>query len=176
MTIPRLPRINVGGTPTAAGYNRAVAEIERAHRLRGIAPLQVQFDATGFTLYLDTTTVLSWTLPDGTTLEEYIASSAGSSLTVAEEDGSPSYTDTTTLIVNQDEGLTLSQPGTGQVMVSNACLVRASLTDTTPNYLAGKLAVVNGILSDLLGGGGDESIRLQLDWPRMRRYVSYRGI
>lgn len=118
--------------------------IEKLSRVDAFPPLIRIQDAIGTHFVLDTTTVLSWTLPDGTTLEDYIAYSAGSSLTVEEEDGSPSYADTTTLIVNQDEGLTLSQPGTGQVMVSNACLVRVSATDTTPDYLANKITYQSG--------------------------------
>lgn len=150
--------------------------IEKLSRVFAHPPLIRIQDALGTHFIIDTTTVLDWPLPDGTTLEDYIASSLGGSLTLEEDDGSPSYAAITTIIVNQDEGLTLSQPGTGQVLVSNACLVRASVTDTTPKYLTDKLAVANGILSNLSGGGGDEFMLLGLDWPRVRRYVSYRGI
>lgn len=45
---------------------------------------------------------------------------AGASLTVAEEDGTPSYTGITTLLVNQATGLTVTQPSAGVAQIDAA--------------------------------------------------------
>lgn len=68
------------------------------------------------------------------------AGSGASGVTVQEQDGSPSYTSTTTIQVNQDDGLRVTQPGANTALIS---IVDAS--GATPGIINGTTQTMAGV-------------------------------
>ncbi len=66
------------------------------------------------------------------TYEFLLMPTGGSSLTVKESDGTPSYSDITSLEFDQDDGFSLSQPGANRAKVNYGITVKES--DGSPSY------------------------------------------
>lgn len=100
-------------------------------------------DATKLTSATSGPARILWTETGGTGTQACLLmlgdSSAGTSLTVKESDGSPSYANVSSLEVDQAQGGVITQPGANRVKLSwgSASLTTPGVVDTTAQTLAG---------------------------------------
>ena len=126
------PRTGTSTNGRAYERNNAAVPVNTVVELR-----LRQLDSSGYPVY-------DFDAPDGTATTGTVA------LTVAEVDGSPSYTLTSTITVEQADGLQLSQPGAKQVRIDilAATNAQAGIVSTAAQSLAGIKTFIDGLVCD----------------------------